>query len=250
VIRDRSIIIRTPEGIEFSLLLAGPIRRFLALAIDLWLIGICCSIVMGIGMYVGALSSDLAYAIYFAGTFIVTLGYPMFFEWRRRGQTPGKKWLRLQVVDESGLRLQLNQVIVRNLLRAVDTLPLFYLLGGLSSVLTRRVQRLGDLAARTVVLVHPKVAEPDFDRILPDHFNSFRDHPHLIARLRQSITATEAGIALRAVLRRDEFENAARLTLFARLRARFEEAALFPPTVTDGISDEQYVRNAVDVLFR
>jgi hypothetical protein len=92
--------------------------------------------------------------------------------------------------------------------------------------------------------------EPDFEKILPGKYNSFREHPHLAARLRQNVAPREAGLALEALLRRDQFEDQARPALFAEIRAHFEGVVRFPPETTDGLSDEQYVRNAVDVLFR
>jgi len=46
----------------------------------------------------------------------------------------------------------------------------------------------GDLAANTIVVRHPAAAEPDFEKILPGKFNSFREYPHLAARLRQNVT--------------------------------------------------------------
>ena len=94
------------------------------------------------------------------------------------------------------------------------------------------------------------MTEPDLEGILPDKYNSFRDYPHLAARLRQKITPRKAGILLRALLRRDTLELEARLTLFRALRERTETLAAFPAEVTEGISDEQYVRNVVDILFR
>src|SRR5262249_58768067 len=62
-------------------------------------------------------------------------------EWYWRGQTVGKRMLRLRVVDRQGLRLQPSQIITRNLLRFVDGLPAFYMLGGLTSLLNRQIGR-------------------------------------------------------------------------------------------------------------
>ena len=55
---------------------------------------------------------------------------------------------------------------------------------------------------------------------------------------------------LQALLRRDEFEPAARIELFRDLAEHFRAKAEFPPEATDGITDEQYVRNVTDVLYR
>jgi hypothetical protein len=198
----------------------------------------------------GWISPDWAGAAYALASAALTVGYPILLEWRWRGQTLGKRALRLQVMDEQGLRLQFSQVVIRNLLRAVDVLPGFYLVGGVAAWASAKGQRLGDFAASTIVVRHPAPEQPDFDQILPDKYNSFREHAHLAARLRQTTAAREAGLALQALLRRDRFEDAARVRLFADLRAHFEQRVQFPAEVTEGLSDEKYVRNVVDLLFR
>ena len=81
-----------------------------------------------------------------------------FCEWRWRGQTIGKRLLRLRVVDAEGMRLQFNQIVTRNLLRFVDSLPAFYFVGGLACWLSPKCQRLGDIAANTIVIRNPRVA--------------------------------------------------------------------------------------------
>ena len=55
--------------------------------------------------------------------------------------------------------------------------------------------------------------------------------------------------ALHALLRRDLLTPAARLQVFAALAEHFRALVAFPQEATDGVSDEQYVRNVVDVLF-
>jgi hypothetical protein len=101
-----------------------------------------------------------------------------------------------------------------------------------------------------VVIRNPHIAEPDFDQLLAGKYNSLRLHPHLAARLRQSASPTEAAVALQALLRRDEFEPEARVELFGELAAHFRTKVEFPPEATDGVGDEQYLRNVVDVLYR
>ena len=69
--------------------------------------------------------------------FVISVAYAIVLEWRWRGQTIGKRLLGLRVMDVHGLRLQLPQIALRNLLRLVDMLPLFYLVGGLACVFSR-----------------------------------------------------------------------------------------------------------------
>ena len=86
--------------------------------------------------------------------------------------------------------------------------------------------------------------------MLAGKYNSLRQFPHLTARLRQRVSPGEAAIALQAVLRRDEFEPASRVELFGDLASHFRETVAFPEEATDGVADEQYVRNVVDVVCR
>ncbi|MFZ4681609.1 MAG: RDD family protein [Terrimicrobiaceae bacterium] len=242
--------IRTPEGVVFSQSLAGPVVRFCAWVVDstaiMTLMTLC-------GMFVtffGLISSDFAGALYALLYFVISIGYGLALEWFLRGQTFGKKLFRLRVVDAEGLKLQFHQIAIRNLLRFIDTLPFVYLVGGVSCWITRKNQRLGDIAANTLVVRLPRVAEPDVEQLLAGRYNSLRQHPHLGARLRQHTEPAEASLALQALLRRDDFDPSARLELFADLARHFRAKVTFPAEATDGISDEQYVRNVVDILYR
>jgi uncharacterized RDD family membrane protein YckC len=248
--RTNTLIIKTPEGIEFSLPLAGPITRFLAWAIDLGTIIAAISILNVVFGILGIISRDLAVAANIIGFFVVSIGYGILTEWYWNGQTLGKRLLRLRVMDEQGLRLQFSQVVIRNLLRFIDSLPALYLIGGLVCLFNQRAQRLGDFAANTIVILSPRIFQPDLNQLLEGKYNSFREYPHLEARLRQHITPAEAQIAVQSIIRRDELESQARIELFRDLSSYFQNIVTFPQEATDGISDEQYVRNVVEALFR
>jgi len=248
--KTNTLTIRTPEGVEFSLLLAGPITRFLAWSVDFLMILAINKLLNAVLSLVGILSQDLATAGSILGYFVLSIGYGICLEWYWHGQTLGKRLLRLRVTDVHGLQLQFSQVVIRNLLRFVDSLPALYLVGGAACLINRHSQRLGDFAANTIVVWNPRVDEPDLDQLLEGKFNSFCRYPHLEARLRQHATPAEAQIALQALLRRDEFDPRARVDLFESIVSYYKNIVAFPPEATDGISDEQYVRNIVDALFR
>jgi uncharacterized RDD family membrane protein YckC len=248
--RTTSLQIRTPEGIVFSQLLAGPVTRFVA-----WFVDLLCitALVTSFGMVaalVQLISPGMAGAATTLAYFGISIGYGIVCEWWWRGQTVGKRMLRLRVVDAEGLRLQFHQIATRNLLRFVDSLPLFYFVGGLVCWLSPKCQRLGDLAANTIVIRHPRLAEPDLDQLLAGKFNSLRQYPHLAARLRQRVSPAEAALALQAILRRDEFDPAARLELLEGVAQHLRAKVEFPAEASEGITDEQYVRNVVDILYR
>ncbi len=248
--RINTLIIKTPEGVEFSLRLAGPVTRFLAWSIDLGTIIAIMSILNVLFTIIGVISRDLAVAANFIGFFVITIGYGIFMEWYWQGQTLGKKLLRLRVMDAQGLRLQFSQVVIRNLLRFVDSLPALYLVGGLVCLFNQRAQRLGDFAANTIVTWNPRISEPDLNQLLEGKYNSFHEYPHLEARLRQHVTPQEAQIAVQSIMRRDTLDPQERIALFRELSDYFKTLITFPQEATDGISDERYVRNVVEAVFR
>jgi uncharacterized RDD family membrane protein YckC len=244
------LLIRTPEGIVFSQLLAGPIIRFLAWLVDAFIVLVLIALLNTVLLLAATFSPDIGQALVVIAYFILSIGYSIYCEWRWRGQTLGKRFFGLRVVDAEGLRLQLSQIVTRNLLRFVDSLPVLYFVGGMTCWLSPKCQRLGDIAANTIVIRTPKVSEPDLDQLLAGKFNSLRAHPHLAARLRQRVSPAEAAIALMAVMRRDTFDPAGRVELFAELAAHFRGKADFPADATDGLADEQFLRNVVDVIYR
>ena len=80
------------------------------------------------------------------------------------GATPGKYLTGLRVICVAGRPLNLGAVVIRNLLKPIDWLPLFYLLGGASVLLTTNSQRLGDLAAGTTVVYRHRALNPGATR--------------------------------------------------------------------------------------
>ena len=248
--RTNTLLIKTPEGVVFSQTLAGPVTRFLA-----WIIDFLCASVLLIALnmivaFTSIVSPELGSALSIVFYFVVSIGYALTLEWLWRGQTIGKRMLRLRVVDAQGLRLHFSQIAIRNLLRVIDLLPAMYLVGGVATLLSRKAQRLGDLAANTVVIRIPKIVEPNLEQLGADKYNSLRAHPHLCARLRQRVSPAEASTALQAIIRRDDFEAIARVQLFGELAEHFKSKVEFSGEAVAGIGDEQYVRNVVDVLYR
>ncbi len=244
------LTIRTPEGIAFSYALAGPVSRCMA-----WVVDFCVMVFLATGVStamqaIGVVSPDLAKGFSVVAYFALFTGYGIVLEWFWRGRTIGKWVFKLRVMDADGFRLRFEQVVVRNLLRPVDALPLFYLVGGIACLVSRRAQRLGDLVAGTVVVHNRSHSEPDVEQLLGGKYNSLRSHPHLAARLRQRATPEDARMALQAILHREEFQPEARVALFRKIADHFRALVPFPPEVTETVPDEQYLRNVVDVLFR
>jgi len=248
--RTNILPLRTPEGVTFSLTLAGPVSRFLAWLIDVTAIASAAGLLRTIIGLLGLSRNGFASATYVIAYFVISVGYAIVLEWYWRGQTIGKRVLKLRVMDEQALRLEFSQVVVRNLLRFVDALPGLYLIGGAICALSRRFQRLGDIAANTIVVRMPDIRQPNIEQVLGGKFNSLLEHRALAARLRQRVPPEAAAIALQALLRRDDLQPHARLRVFAELADYFRPLVEFPPEAVEQLSDEQYVRNVVEVLYR
>ena len=195
------------------------------------------------------MNEDAARGLIVVGYFVLSTGYGIAVEWMWNGQTLGKRVLSLRVMDESGLPLRFSQVVVRNLLRVVDVLPAAYLIGGTAAIISRKAQRLGDVAAATIVIHDAPVFGVDLGGLVPAKYNSLRGQQHLAARLRANTSPAVAHAALQALLRREQFEPPARLALFSDMAAHFRTLTLFPPELEEGISDEQFVQNVLEVVF-
>ncbi|MEO7402613.1 MAG: RDD family protein, partial [Burkholderiales bacterium] len=82
---------------------------------------------------------------------------PAWCEVRWGGATPGKKAMKLVVVHDDGRPIRWPAALTRNLLRAVDFLPMLYGFGLLSTLINRDFKRIGDLAAGTIVVYREPV---------------------------------------------------------------------------------------------
>jgi uncharacterized RDD family membrane protein YckC len=165
--------IETPEQIDFDLEVAGPGSRFVAQFVDWifkWLI-IGGLMVVGLCL-VGLLTSrgvddwsratrNIYIAVLIVLAVVIFFGYDIYFEGFRNGQTPGKRLSGIRVVRDGGGPIDASAAFIRNLVGVADYLPSFYLLGGLVMTLNSRAQRLGDMAAGTIVIRERRDEAPD-----------------------------------------------------------------------------------------
>jgi uncharacterized RDD family membrane protein YckC len=247
--RPRSLDIETPEGVVFSYELATPAARALAWAVDAGAIWAAIYFIGRIAAMLRPLNSDWEGAAEALLYFVAQIGYGIVLEWRWRGQTVGKRLFKLRVIDSQGLRLQLSQIAIRNLLRLIDSLPLLYLVGGTASLFSRKYQRLGDLAANTVVARERSWVAPAVEHLAPAKYNSLLAYPSIAARLRSRTGPEAVAIAVRAVSQRDGYEPSARVELFRELAGYFRGLAPFPDAAVEGLTDEQYVRSVLRVIY-
>jgi uncharacterized RDD family membrane protein YckC len=157
--------IDTPEQVELEFAVAGIGSRFVAVILDhLIQIGVLLLMFMASAFLFGAIANRTNImgkwfiAVFIALDFLVIWGYFTLFEAFWNGQTPGKHVMKLRVIKDSGRQVTFFEALSRNLLRFVDYMPALYLVGVITMVCTKRHQRLGDLAAGTIV-VHERADE-------------------------------------------------------------------------------------------
>ncbi|MBL9123880.1 MAG: RDD family protein [Planctomycetaceae bacterium] len=219
----------TPENIAFQYRVAGPFQRLPAYLFDLMIQGV---IIVG-GFLLLVLAGSLAsmpgggigaFLVFF---FFVNWFYGGIFETLLNGQTPGKRILRLRVISVDGQPINALQAILRNLLRAVDLLPLYtYQLGLFSAILTERFQRLGDVACGTMVIVEEPQYRYGVARIVEPEVLA------LVAAIPPNFSVSRTlGVALSSyVLRRPSIPWSRRVQIARHVGEPLREQFGLPPT--------------------
>ncbi|MGC2398862.1 MAG: RDD family protein [Acidobacteriaceae bacterium] len=172
-LRDQ-LSIDTPELVGIDLPLAGIGSRCVALLVDSVVQGLVLGALVAVIVLMAAAAplpgshaprssetSKWAIALMLLVPFLLQWGYFTLFEAFWHGQTPGKRLLQLRVIQQSGRPIGLFESLGRNLVRIVDMLPVFYVVGAVCIFSTRRQQRLGDMVAGTLV-VHSIPADKPF----------------------------------------------------------------------------------------
>ena len=201
--RRRELV--TPEGVSLPLTIASRGARAGALLLDLTCIGLGLLAfffvlgAIGFGLFdLQAAESagpalELVMVLIILLLFLARYGYFLWFELGPRGATPGKRLLGIRVAARDGGRLTAEAVIARNLVRDVEVfLPLFFLLGGASSLgiagwaafvwlmafvlfplFNKDHLRAGDLVAGTWVVEAGRVKLPEAMSLSPDRSRDY-----------------------------------------------------------------------------
>lgn len=148
---DDRVTIATPEGVTLELLLAGLGSRFVARMLDTLIQG-SFVFVLVFARFVTNVESGVVQAVVIVAVFLVVFAYDIPFELLNGGRTIGKMAAGIRVVGVSGEPVSFLASAIRNIVRIADFLPFSYVAGSITMVATRRHQRLGDLAAGTVVV--------------------------------------------------------------------------------------------------
>lgn len=233
----REAVVLTPEHVPIRLFPAGLGARFFALMVD-------ALIIFGMTALVSATLGILS-GLRMVITFILSWGYHVYFETRHQGRSIGKRICGLRVVDSRGLPITFQQSFVRNIVRVVDSAPVFYGAGALVSLLDRHARRLGDIVADTLVIEEHPAADPTKAIADARRFNSLQT-PRVLRRLRRQVGLEEREFLLELVLRADALEPQARFDLMEEVGAYYRRTL----EVDDAnLSGENLVRGLLAVLY-
>jgi uncharacterized RDD family membrane protein YckC len=247
----------TPEYIEFNFELAGVCRRFLALLIDglfsAALLMVCfflVTLVLSVPI-VGEMVGPFTVVLLILAIFFLKVGYMWALEWFWGGKTLGKHFMHIRVIQKTGLRLGAMQAFLRNVIRPIDSLPLFlnglscYFVGAGFALFSKTQQRLGDFLADTLVVYERPVHLPPPLQLSVEEERFWSDGP-LEAHL-HSLTSQERSLLLQSSLQREELSIEARLRVFHALSTHLQnEFGVRKPSY---ISDEKLVLSAASKLF-
>lgn len=239
-------VVRTPEYVEFEFPLAGVMTRFLAWAIDVVISTSVAAAASTVVLLGAGLAPGLAMALVFIIWFLVNWGYFLLLEYRYAGQTVGKRVLGLRTIQDNGVRVGFYQAVMRNLVRAVDHLPVLYLAGGGLALVSQRGRRLGDIAGGTVVIRDRRRAIPASIARPTETVPALQDRK-VEDRIRRA-SVEEREVLLSAALRREELSLEARLTLFKALADYVVDRFSLDKPVH--LSDEKFVVAIASLLVQ
>lgn len=237
------LTITTPEHVPIRLEPAGAGSRFLAILIDF---GIVLAISATIAqLLLTILPRGIAAAIHVTANFVLTWGWHVWFETRKQGRTPGKRALKIRVIDARGLPISLYQSLVRNITRVLDFLPVFYGIGAIAVLASPARRRLGDIVADTLVVRDAQPLAYRGTLAAERRHNSLRT-PRVLRLARHRISLEEREFLLTLCLRADRLSPAARYDLMHDVAAEYRHKL---GVDEEQISGENFVRDLTAVLF-
>ena len=155
------LVIETPENALLTYRLAGPAVRLQAYLVDLLIrvavLFVCACLFSMAGAFV---SAGVSAGLYLVLWFVFDWFYFGLSEGLFRGKTMGKHLYGLRVIKEEGYPITLWAALLRNFVRAADSLPMLYGVGFLTMLIAGQFRRLGDIVARTVVIEERRVRVP------------------------------------------------------------------------------------------
>ena len=206
---DEDLAILSAENVSFSLETAGLGSRLAAWSVDTTIqmlvafFGLIAvgglEYYLGISNYIPPILQSVGQALLIILGFLLFFGYYFFFEWRWDGQTPGKRFFGLRVTMTDGLPLTLWPAMIRNIVRVVDFLPMFYGFGAVLCLSNSLNQRAGDLAAGTLVVVEGKREKARKTLTMREAVDSFLHAATTIPGTQQSAPYQDEELSVEAI---------------------------------------------------
>lgn len=228
----------SPEKVQLKLNIAGIGSRFAACFIDSIFQSLLLAFLVAGALLLHAsglirwemhnFRDYLLLAVLLILGFAILYGYFIFFENIWNGQTPGKRFLHLRVVGENGSPVTFLAVLIRNLIRIFDVLPSGYAVGIAAVLLSKKNQRLGDLAAGTLVIRESGEKVPltmDFQVIDPPWAGAACLRIH-------EITEADYAVLKKYLLRRDTMKQESVLSIDEKLILFFSQKLGLKPEET------------------
>ena len=161
-------------------------------------------------------SGAWAYAVGVLVAYALMWGYYVFFEAIWDGQTPGKRFLDIRVVQDGGYSVSFGASAVRNLVRLLDLQPGFlYAVGLVSMTVSKSGKRLGDIAAGTIVVHEQRALIAAAVRSAPEAVSA----PAITSRL----TEEEFALLGRFIGRRAQLDRSMQANFTLQLATRFQQ---------------------------
>ena len=227
---DQVVAIETPEQVVFSYTVAGIGSRAAAAMIDYGIIITVMLLIALLDIYVISPAFEVrsgtqaltrqaggwVVAFVLILQFVLMWGYYVLFEALWDGQTPGKRWLGLRVVQDGGFSVSFASSAARNITRALDMQPILtYLVAMIAIAVSRTGKRLGDQLAGTLVVR---------ERIVPitDLIESQRSTVAAHAPVTAQLSDEELELLSRFITRTQALDAKRREQLSAQLGERFK----------------------------
>lgn len=225
----------TPEAVQLNADVAGIGSRTIALIVDT-LIQTLLLLPVVVVSIAADVSGPFGSVVLIVLVFVVLWLYYPAFEWAWRGQTPGKRFQHIRVVRTDGQPASLAPIVVRNLIRIVDVMALPFL-ALISMFITKRSQRLGDLAAGTMVVHERALRAPTFLDVRPS------GDPTLQSLDTSGLNERDYTVMRAFLERRHSLDLKARQELAHRIATRIRERA-GEPSGDHPFTDEQVIEAA------
>jgi uncharacterized RDD family membrane protein YckC len=248
--------IDTPELVSIEVPLAGIGSRFIAILVDT-LIWVPATLLLEWGLHLvlpaitafSEISAQWTVAAYTFVTFLLYWGYFTLFEAFWNGQTPGKRVAKIRVIQRSGRAIGFVESLARNLIRVIDQIPFFYGVGVITMFATKQHQRLGDLAAGTLVVRDRETETPIWGESGSRTFTAqlfekaHIEEPHMAVRLPENgisrLSASDLEVLEGFFSRRLDMSLATRQALAERILAAIQaKSGLETP---QGVSVETFL---------